>query len=191
MVSPAREPRDAGRPFAAAHRSPRVRLEVALGHNHPNVNLLRPRALARGAVRPCREHSTDAITMDYTTLKMFHATTVALSFGGFVARGLASLRMAQWGRSRPAKILPHIVDTLLLISGVWLAVMAHLSPSNAPWLVAKWVALLIYIGLGVVALRPSVPRAFRAAAWVGGLLAFAYIASVAVTKSAWSVWGTA
>jgi uncharacterized membrane protein SirB2 len=124
--------------------------------------------------------------MDYVTIKTIHQTAVALSFTGFFARGLASLRGAAWVSSRPAKTLPHVVDTVLLLSALTLAWTLHLSPLAAPWLMAKIIGLLLYIGLGIVALRPGRCAGVRAAAWTGALLVFGYIVSVAITKSPWA-----
>src|SRR5690606_14600401 len=90
--------------------------------------------------------------------------------------------------NRAARTLPHLVDTILLISAVWMALMLGLTPANAPWLLAKIIGLVAYIGLGAIALRPGRscpgrPRSVRLAAWVGALLVFGWIVSVAIFKS--------
>ena len=121
--------------------------------------------------------------MDYGTLKAIHRTAVALSVAGFFARGLASLLCAAWVRGRLAKTLPHIVDSVLLISALLLAWTLRLTPGSAPWLIAKVVGLLVYIGLGMVALRPGRPASVRAVAWVAALATFGWIVSVAITKN--------
>lgn len=121
--------------------------------------------------------------MDYTTLKLIHQTAVVLSFGGFFARGLASLRGAAWVASRPAKTLPHVVDSVLLLSALALAWSLRLSPHEAPWLMAKIVGLLAYIGLGLLALKPGRPTTVRATAWIAALATFGYIVSAALTKN--------
>lgn len=121
--------------------------------------------------------------MDYATLKLVHQTAVALSFSGFFARGLASLAGAAWVRGRAARTLPHVVDTVLLLSALTMAWMLRLTPAAAPWLVAKIAGLLLYIGLGMLALRPGRPRALRAAAWLAALLVFGWIVAVAMTKN--------
>jgi uncharacterized membrane protein SirB2 len=121
--------------------------------------------------------------MDYFTLKTIHQSAVALSLAGFVVRGAASLRGAAWVRGRIAKTLPHIVDTALLVSALLLAWQLRLTPGNAPWLTAKIVGLLLYIGLGVLALRPGPPLAVRASAWAAALAVFGWIVSVALTKN--------
>ena len=78
--------------------------------------------------------------MDYALVKAVHVGAVALSLGGFFTRGLAALRGASWVRSRPARTLPHIVDTVLLLSALAMAWMLRLTPANAPWLAAKIVS---------------------------------------------------
>ena len=121
--------------------------------------------------------------MDYALIKLVHQGAVTLSLTGFFIRGAASLARAPWVQGRAAKTLPHIVDSVLLLSALTLAWMLRLNPGNAPWLLAKVIGLVVYVGLGVVALRPGRPRAVRAAAWGGALATALWIVSVAITKS--------
>jgi uncharacterized membrane protein SirB2 len=121
--------------------------------------------------------------MDYSTVLLVHQTAVALSITGFFVRGAAALRGAAWIDGRAAKILPHIVDTLLLLSALTLVWMLQLKISETPWLVAKIIGLVLYIGLGMIALRPGRSRLGRASAWIAALAVAAWIVSVAVTKS--------
>ncbi len=121
--------------------------------------------------------------MDYFTVKLVHQAAVTLSITGFFARGLGSLIGARWVQSRVAKSLPHVVDSVLLLSALTLAWMLRLTPGNAPWLASKIVGLLVYIGLGVIALRPGRPRPIRVAAWLAALVTVGWIVSVAVTKA--------
>lgn len=120
--------------------------------------------------------------MDYFALKTLHQSAVALSAAGFFARGLGALAGAGWVRSRPARTLPHLVDTVLLLSALALAWTLRLNPAHAPWLLAKLVGLLAYIGLGMLALKPGRPLALRAAAWLAALATLGWIVSVALTK---------
>ena len=107
--------------------------------------------------------------MDYATLKLVHQGAVVLSVFGFFVRGLASLAGASWVRSRMARSLPHVVDTVLLLSALGLAWMLRLTPGNSSWLLAKIVGLVVYVLLGIVALRPDRPRAVRVTAWLAAL----------------------
>lgn len=121
--------------------------------------------------------------MDYGTLRLVHQTAVALSVSGFAVRGLAAFAGAAWVRSRPARTVPHVVDTVLLASGLAMVWMIRLTPGNAPWLAAKLTGLVLYVALGVLALRPGRPPALRVTAWFAALATVGWIASVAITKS--------
>lgn len=120
--------------------------------------------------------------MNYFVVKTIHQGAVALSITGFFARGLGALTGACWVTSRAAKTLPHLVDTVLLLSALAMAWLLRLHPGNAPWLLAKIIGLLVYIGLGMVALKPGRPMLVRAVAWVGALVTFGWIVSVALSK---------
>ena len=127
--------------------------------------------------------------MDYFTVKLIHQIAVALSLTGFFLRGAASLSGAAWVQSRMAKTLPHIIDTVLLLSALTLAWMLSLTPANAPWLMAKVVGLVAYVALGIVAMRPTRSVRVRVAAWLAAMATAGWIVSVAITKSAWGVFG--
>lgn len=114
-------------------------------------------------------------------LKHLHITCVALSYALFFLRGVWMLRGSLARRGRWVKIVPHAVDSLLLASAVMLAVQLGISPLSAPWLLAKIVALLLYIALGAVALRRGRTQRIRLAAWLAAQAVFFYIVSVAVT----------
>ena len=88
----------------------------------------------------------------YWLLKL-HIATVLLSLAGFVVRGVWMLRGSSLLRARWVRATPHIVDTLLLASGIGLIFTLHLYPTQQPWLVAKLVALVVYIVLGAIALK--------------------------------------
>lgn len=119
----------------------------------------------------------------YLALKHFHITCVVLSIASFTLRGWWSITGSPLLRARLTRILPHLVDSCLLLSAIALAWMAGFVPFVDGWLTAKIVGLLVYIGLGAVALRPARPRPQRVLAVAGALAVYSYIVSVAVTKS--------
>jgi uncharacterized membrane protein SirB2 len=149
----------------------------------PQVKVLRVGSSGPEPERGMMDASGDLETMDYLLLKGVHMSAVTLSFAGFFARGVGSLGGAAWVRGRAARTFPHVVDTVLLVSAIALAWTLRLSPLAAPWLMAKIIGLVVYVVLGTVALKPGRPPGVRAAAWVGAMLVFGWIVSVAITKS--------
>lgn len=129
--------------------------------------------------------------MEAVPLKYLHVTCVALSYALFFLRGVWMLRGWPARRGRWAKVVPHLVDSVLLVSAVALAVQLGISPLTAPWLLAKIIALLLYIALGAVALRRGPAQRFRLAAWLAAQAVFFYIVSVAVTHdpAPWRILG--
>ena len=120
----------------------------------------------------------------FVILKTTHVLCVVLSIGGFVLRGYWMFSGNSSLDSPLAKKLPHIIDTLLLGSAIGMLFIWQSSPFSMPWITAKLFALLLYIGLGMVALRFGKTKRVRVAAWVAALMVAAYIVSVALNKSA-------
>ena len=118
------------------------------------------------------------------TVKTIHVAFVALSFAGFFIRGIWMLRDSTLLRQRWVRITPQVVDTVLLVSAIVLAVQLRYSPMEQPWLMAKIIALVTYIAVGLVALRFGSSKRVRLSAWLLGLFIFMYIVSVAMNKSA-------
>ena len=84
----------------------------------------------------------------------------------------------------PVKILPHIIDTVLLVSALVLAVKMGLKPSEHPWLQAKIAGLVLYIVFGVIAFKPTRPKKVRIIAFILAVTTVAFIISAAFSKSA-------
>ncbi|MDA8257821.1 MAG: SirB2 family protein [Betaproteobacteria bacterium] len=118
--------------------------------------------------------------MDYTLIKQLHLTTITLTLGLFILRGFWMMADSPRLQARWVRIAPHINDTLLLASGIWLAALMQQYPLVHGWLTAKFFALIAYIMLGTVALKRGKTKAQRITAWVAALLVFGYMAAVAV-----------
>ena len=110
-------------------------------------------------------------------------TCVVLSGLGFCLRGWWMLRESPLRQHRLTRILPHIVDTLLLGSALTMAWMSGQYPFVQGWLTAKLCGLLAYILLGMMALKRGRTQAIQARYFGLALLAYAYIVSVALTRS--------
>lgn len=120
--------------------------------------------------------------MEYYALKHLHVTCVALSYAGFLVRGIWMMRDSPLLGRRWARILPHVNDTVLLASAIAMAVMSRQYPFVHAWLTAKVLGLVLYIALGMVALGQGGTRPGRIAAWIAAQAVFGYILLVAFTR---------
>ena len=121
--------------------------------------------------------------MDFTALKIIHVATAAVSYTLFVVRGIWMINGSPRLGERWARIVPHANDTLLLAAAIWMTILTHQYPGTHAWLTAKLAALLFYIGLGTVALKPGKTRRVRIAAWLAAQVVFCYIVAVALTRN--------
>ncbi|EDZ08117.1 protein sirB2 [Salmonella enterica subsp. enterica serovar Javiana str. GA_MM04042433] len=119
-------------------------------------------------------------------LLTLHLICVALSVSLFVARywwrycGHA-LAAARWTR-----IVPPVIDTLLLLSGIGLIVKTHILPFTelGSWLTEKLFGVIIYIVLGFIALdyRQARSQQARFIAFPLALVVLYIIIKLATTK---------
>ncbi|MEJ2171677.1 MAG: SirB2 family protein [Woeseiaceae bacterium] len=119
----------------------------------------------------------------YLLLKTAHSTLALLTVSGFILRGYWMLRASPNLKHRLTRILPHVFDAALFALGIALIFKMNLNVMQHAWLLAKFGGLVVYIGLGMVALRFGRARLTRLLAFAGALAAFAYIFGVAVSKS--------
>lgn len=115
-------------------------------------------------------------------IKIFHLIFILLSIFSFVGRVILSETHPAILKHKLVNIVPHVINTLLLISGFTLVFQGGWLSSDYGWIIAKIVALLGYIGLGVVVMRNR--GTVRWLAFVGAMTCFVYIGIVAVTKNA-------
>ncbi|AHN99594.1 SirB family protein [Salmonella enterica subsp. enterica serovar Enteritidis] len=124
--------------------------------------------------------------MTIAMLLTLHLICVALSVSLFVARywwrycGHA-LAAARWTR-----IVPPVIDTLLLLSGIGLIVKTHILPftESGSWLTGKLFGVIIYIVLGFIALdyRQARSQQARFIAFPLALVVLYIIIKLATTK---------
>ncbi len=120
--------------------------------------------------------------MEYALLRGLHAVTVVITLLLFLLRGYWMMRESPRLRERWVRVVPHMNDSLLLLTAIAMLVVGGLNPLQQPWILAKIVGLLAYIGLGTIALKRGATRAVRIKAFIAALGVFAYIVAVAVTK---------
>lgn len=120
----------------------------------------------------------------YMAFKHLHLTFVALTVLLFLLR--AALLLVKPGvlKKRWLKVMPHAVDTLLLVSALALLALPLITAGTNPyamsWIGAKVLGLLAYVGFSVYAFKyaRSFPQRFAGAALgFGALLVTAMIAA--------------
>jgi uncharacterized membrane protein SirB2 len=116
-------------------------------------------------------------------LKAVHVGSALFSITGFVLRGVWMLQGSPLLKARATRILPHVVDTVLLVSALALALRISQYPFVHAWLTAKVLALLAYIVLGSIALKYGRSRRARALSYGLALGVFLYIVAVAIARS--------
>ena len=119
----------------------------------------------------------------YLHIKLAHIFFALLSISLFVLRAVWSVFDSPGLRPRWVRLLPHINDTLLLAAAVYLVVASHQYPFQQHWLTAKLVALVIYIGLGNMAIRRGRTALQRGLYALLAIAVFIYIFAVALTHS--------
>ncbi|MEN9482088.1 MAG: hypothetical protein RLZZ298_3483 [Pseudomonadota bacterium] len=126
--------------------------------------------------------------MSYFALKHLHITCVLLSGLGFLVRGWWMLTESERLKARLTKVLPHIVDTLLLGSALTMAYLSGQYPFAQGWLSAKLLGLLAYIVCGAMALKRGKTKEIRIIFLSLAVLSYVYIVSVALTRSPYIGW---
>jgi uncharacterized membrane protein SirB2 len=121
--------------------------------------------------------------MSIIIAKYIHIICVLISYTFFFVRGVWMLREAPILQQGWVKIIPHIVDSALLLSAITLATLLAISPMASAWLMVKIIALLLYIMLGTIALKRGSTKKIRLAAWLAAQLVFIYIVTVALTHN--------
>ena len=119
----------------------------------------------------------------YLFLKNSHMAFATLAISGFLLRGYWAATGSTLRQLRITKILPHVVDALFLVTGVWLAILLNLNIPQHTWLLAKLAGLLGYIGFGMVAFRFGPSPEIRLIALIAAVTSFAYIVGAALSKS--------
>jgi uncharacterized membrane protein SirB2 len=121
--------------------------------------------------------------MSYLALKHLHVTCVVLSGLGFALRGWWMLSDSPLLKARLARVAPHMIDSVLLGSALFMAWQSSQYPFAQGWLTAKFFGLLAYILCGTMALKRARTKGRRVVFLALALLAYAYIVGVALTRN--------
>ncbi|WP_147197178.1 SirB2 family protein [Pantoea sp. CCBC3-3-1] len=111
----------------------------------------------------------------YSAVKTLHMVTVAITLLMLLLRFFWLQTGSAMMQRRWVRIVPHLNDTLLLLSGAWLVAITHFYPFSpqGAWLTEKLFGVIIYIALGFIALGRK-PRAQKAR-WIAFIVAIAML----------------
>jgi len=127
----------------------------------------------------------------YLIIKNIHVAFATLTIIGFLLRAYWKAGGSKLHQNRATKIVPHTIDALFLATGIWLVMMLDMNPLQHPWLLAKFVAIFAYVGLGMIAFRFGRTPQIRSLAFVGAVASFAFVVGAALSKSpiSWLAFG--
>lgn len=122
----------------------------------------------------------------FSVLLSIHLISIALSVGMLTLRFWWRYTDARLASARWTRIVPSIIDTILLFSGVALIVKTHILPftEQGTWLTEKLFGVIIYIVLGFIALdyRRARSQQARLIAFPLALVVLYIIIKLATTK---------
>ncbi|SIQ25634.1 SirB2 family protein [Solilutibacter tolerans] len=121
----------------------------------------------------------------YPQIKSLHVFLVLLSGALFALRGGAALLDARWPRHTVLRYGSYTIDTFLLTSVAMLATMLPRGMFANGWLAMKLAYVVVYILLGVVAMRPAIPRKTRTFCYLAALATFIGIIGIARLHHPW------
>lgn len=119
----------------------------------------------------------------YPQIKFVHVLCVILSGSLFALRGLLMIARSRFTNHRALRVMSYIIDTTLLGAALILITLLHQYPFVQAWLTVKVLLLVVYIVLGVFALKRGRTRAVQLSCYVAALLVYAFIISVALAHA--------
>ncbi|MCB6184363.1 SirB2 family protein [Leeia sp. TBRC 13508] len=119
----------------------------------------------------------------YIVLKHIHMLAVVLSGAFFLKRGHWMLNADDRLEAKWVKVLPHVIDTILLGSAIGLVVVGKWYENWPAWLSAKIVLVVLYVLFGTFALKRGKTLQIRLIMWVLAIAVFITIALTAISKA--------
>lgn len=114
-------------------------------------------------------------------IKLIHFIFILTSLASFISRIALSVIKPEILQNKIIKIAPHVIDTILLISGITLVLQGNWLEGEFGWIISKFILLLGYIILGVMAMRLG--GAKRWVAFLAAIACYVSIFIIAITKN--------
>lgn len=114
-------------------------------------------------------------------IKSIHIFFVLFSLFSFISRVILSEIKPAVLQKKWLKIAPHVLDTLLIISGIVLVIKGQWLSAQYDWLIVKLVILVFYVAFGIITMHSFGRK--RWIAFTAALGCFSYIMVVAISKT--------
>ena len=121
--------------------------------------------------------------MEYMIFKHLHMTVALISVLLFTLRFVWTLRASELLNKKVVKVLPHVVDTCLLLFGLILMMKLALNPFEQLWLGEKLLAVIAYIFTGYYTLKIAKNKMYQVIGYVGAIGWIMLVVKLAMTKS--------
>ncbi|MGY0620101.1 SirB2 family protein [Lysobacter sp. A378] len=121
----------------------------------------------------------------YPQIKSIHVAMALTSGAIFALRGAGVLAGMRWPHWLVVRWTSYTVDTALLTAALMLLTILPGALFANGWLTAKLLLLVVYIVLGVMAIKRGRTRMAKAGFYVAALLTFAMVYSIARAHSPW------
>lgn len=115
----------------------------------------------------------------YAQIRWVHILAVSLSGSLFALRGLGVLMGMRWPQGAAVRYLSYGIDTVLLTAALMLVTILPGAMFANGWLALKLALVVVYVVLGVFALRRGRTRGQRTLAYVLALVTFIAIIGIA------------
>lgn len=115
----------------------------------------------------------------YPAIRLFHISCVLLSGSLFFLRGCLMLAGSPRANHVLLRWLSYAIDSALLTAALMLVTLLHQYPFQQAWLTAKVLLLVVYVVLGVFALRRARTYRGRALCFAAAVLVYLSIVSIA------------
>lgn len=121
----------------------------------------------------------------YPQIRYVHILTITLSGCLFAVRGLAALMGMRWPRWALVRYLSYTIDTVLLTAALMLVAVLPAALFGNGWLSLKVALVVVYVVLGVLAMRERFGRGKRTLFYLLALFVFIWIVGIARMHHPW------
>lgn len=119
----------------------------------------------------------------YLLVKTIHMSCALISITGFLFRSYLMFIDSKWQNNKVILVLPHVIDSCFLLSGVTMAFMVNFGFFSQLWLTTKVCLLMLYLLFVGLTLNRGRTKRIRTGSFFGAILTFSYIVGVAIHKT--------